>query len=397
MKQNTLVYQSFAEKLARIKAQKSYRFFKEIARDPTGYIRLLEPSGGGVESRQMLDLSSNDYLGLSFDKALHDEFREAYGLPLHGLGSASSRLLTGHFEEHAKLEQVLAESFNRAALVFNSGYHANLGILPAVADERTLIVSDELIHASIIDGIRLSKAQRRRFEHQNYQQLAHILFEAHDDPAIDKVIVVVESVYSMDGDIADLRALVRLKRQHPKVMLYVDEAHGIGVFGERGLGVAEEQGIINQIDFLVGAFGKAIASVGGYLICAPLIREYLINTMRPLIFSTNLPPLNIAWTCFAFKKMLTMHTARDNLRQLSTALRQAILDKGLDCPGQSHIVPIVYGSNQVAVNKSLAMQQAGFYVLPIRYPTVPQGQARVRVSLHAALNREQIEPLLAYC
>ena len=119
--------------------------------------------------------------------------------------------------------------------------------------------------------------------------------------------------------------------------------------------------------------------------------------MRPLIYSTNLPPVSAAWTFFTFKKMLDMRQERENLRQLSVNLRQAVLDKGLDCPGQSHIVPIVYGANQLAVNKSLAMQEAGFYVLPIRYPTVPQGQARVRVSLHAALTWEQLEPLLAHC
>lgn len=392
MEQNNSLYQYYAEELAQIQEQNNYRFFKDIERDQNGYIKL-----GEAPQPPMLDLSSNDYLGLSFDQALLDEFRESYGLPLHALGSASSRLLTGHFEEHAKLEQLLMESFGRAALVFNSGYHTNLGVLPAVADERSLIVSDELIHASMIDGIRLTKAQRQRFNHQDYDQLEQILIEAQDNAAIDRVFVVVESVYSMDGDVADLRTLVRLKAEYPKVMLYVDEAHGIGVFGERGLGVAEEQGIIDQIDFLVGAFGKAIASVGGYLICAPVIREYLINKMRPLIFSTNLPPTNAAWTFFTFKKMLSMQKERENLRQLSTDLRQAVLNKGLDCPGQSHIVPIIYGSNQLAIDKASAMQQAGFYALPIRYPTVPQGQARVRVSLHAALNWEQLEPLLRCC
>ncbi|MDO5666748.1 MAG: 8-amino-7-oxononanoate synthase [Alcaligenaceae bacterium] len=397
MEQSNSLYQSYAEELAQIKEQNSYRYFKDIARDPTGYIKLSMQPQPTSSLGLMLDLSSNDYLGLSFDSILLEEFRDSYGLPLHCLGSASSRLLTGHFEEHAKLEQLLAESFGRAALVFNSGYHANLGILPALADERSLIVSDELIHASMIDGIRLSKAQRQRFAHQDYAQLEQLLIEAENNSTIDKVFVVVESVYSMDGDIADLRALVQLKNTYPKVMLYVDEAHGIGVFGERGLGVAEDQGIIDQIDFLVGAFGKAIASVGGYLICAPVIREYLVNTMRPLIFSTNLPPINAAWTAFTFKKMLSMQKARADLRQLSMSLRQAVLDRGLDCPGQSHIVPIVYGSNQVAIDKAATMQQAGFYALPIRYPTVPQGQARVRMSLHAALSWGQLEPLLEYC
>lgn len=388
-KQINPLYQSFADELVDLKEQNSLRFFKDIERNE-GCVRF-------NASRPMLDLSSNDYLGLSFDQELLAEFREIYDLPLHSLGSASSRLLTGNFTEHVKLEQLLAESFGRAALVFNSGYHANLGILPALADERSLIVSDELIHASIIDGIRLTKARRQRFAHQDYSQLEKILLTAQNDSSIDKVFVVVESVYSMDGDIADLQHLSSLKSLYPKVMLYVDEAHGVGVYGERGLGVAEAQGVIEQIDFLVGAFGKALASLGGYLICTPLIREYLINKMRPLIFSTNLAPINAAWSFFVFRKMLGMQKERANLQRISSLLRQAVVDKGLECPGQSHIVPIVYGSNELAVQKSLTMQKAGFYVLPIRYPTVPQGQARVRISLQATLDWKQIESLLAYC
>lgn len=389
IEQSNSLYQSFADELNVLKEQDSFRFFKEIERDGES-VRL-------HGSKTMLDLSSNDYLALSADQELHAEFREAYGLPMHSLGSGSSRLLTGNFSEHVQLESLLAESFGRAALVFNSGYHTNLGILPTLTDMHSLIVSDELVHASIIDGIRLTKAQRQRFAHQDYQALERILVQAQNDSRIDRVFVVVESVYSMDGDIADLQQLLYLKSQYPKVMLYVDEAHGVGVYGERGLGVAEAQGVIEQVDFLVGAFGKALASVGGYLICAPIIREYLINKMRPLIFSTNLPPINAAWTCFTFRKMLTMQKERANLQQISSLLRQAVLAKGMACPGQSHIVPIVYGTNELAVERSLAMQSAGFYALPIRYPTVAKGQARVRVSLNAALEWSQLEPLLTSC
>ncbi len=271
----------------------------------------------------------------------------------------------------------------------------NVGILPALSDAKTLIISDELIHASMIDGIRLSKAQKQRYAHQDLEQLEQLLLAAQDNDAIDKVIVATESVYSMDGDISDLRALVALKQQYSKVMLYVDEAHAIGVYGNKGLGVAEQMQCITEIDFLVGTFGKALASVGGYLLCDAVIREYLINKMRSLIFSTAQAPINMAWTSFMFGQMQSMQSQRQNLLQISQQLKQAVLDKGLPCPTDSHIVPIIYGENQVAVDKALRMQEAGFYVLPIRPPTVAAGTARVRVCLHADLKWSQLEDLVA--
>lgn len=386
------LYQAYADRLSELKGRDQLRQFKAIRREQA-YVW----QRGASDARPLLDLSSNDYLGLASDAALMAEFSESYPLQSHALGSTSSRLLTGDFTEHQALERLLAEAFGRSVLVFNSGYHANLGILPALADEHSLIVSDELIHASMIDGIRLSKAQRQRFAHQDYDELARLLAAAQADEGVERVFVVVESVYSMDGDTADLRRLVQLKARYPKTLLYVDEAHGIGVFGERGLGVAEAQGVLSDIDFFVGAFGKALASVGGYVVCEPVIREYLINTMRPLIFSTNLPPINAAWTAFVFKKMLGMRAEREHLQQLSARLRSSLQAQGLVCPGDTHIVPVVYGANAVALQRAEAMQAAGFYVLPIRYPTVAQGQARVRLSLHAGLAWETIEPLLACC
>ena len=185
---------------------------------------------------------------------------------------------------------------------FNSGYHANTGILPAVSNAQTLILADKLVHASLIDGIRLSSAKCIRYRHNDASQLQRLVSENHNLYA--QIIIVTESIFSMDGDKADLCALVRLKKSYSNVLLYVDEAHAFGVRGEKGLGCAEEQDCINDIDFLVGTFGKAIASAGAYIVCRQVIREYLINKMRTFIFTTALPPVNIQWTAWVLQLSL---------------------------------------------------------------------------------------------
>ncbi|MGE8564635.1 MAG: 8-amino-7-oxononanoate synthase, partial [Acinetobacter bohemicus] len=240
-----------------------------------------------INGQSMLNLSSNDYLGLASDLHLREQFFDQTPNDLRVMSSSSSRLLTGNFPEYEQLEASLSQVFyGRSALLFNSGYHMNIGILPALSDARTLILADKLIHASMIDGIRLSSAKYVRYRHNDLNHLSQLLQKYHADESFDRIIVVTESIFSMDGDETDLAELVRIKQQFSKVMLYVDEAHAIGVRGEQGLGCAQQYGVINEIDFLVGTFGKALASVGGYLICHAIIRDYLINSMRPLIFST---------------------------------------------------------------------------------------------------------------
>ncbi|OUY05955.1 8-amino-7-oxononanoate synthase [Acinetobacter populi] len=381
------LYQSYADTLEQLKHKDNFRFFKEIQHH--GQYAILNGS-------TMLNLSSNDYLGLAQNEALKQQFFDLYPVETRHLTSSSSRLLTGNFPEYEQLEASLSQAFGRASLLLNSGYHMNIGILPALTDSKTLIISDELIHASIIDGIRLSKAQKQRYAHQDLAQLEQLLIQAANRDEIEKIMVVTESVYSMDGDITNLNALVALKQKYAKVMLYVDEAHAIGVYGDKGLGCAEQQNCIADIDFLVGTFGKALASVGGYLICDEIIREFLINKMRSLIFSTAQPPLNMAWTNFIFHYMQQMQDKRQHLLQISQKLKQAVLDRGLACPTDSHIIPVIYGENQIAVDKALQMQRAGFYVLPIRPPTVAEGTARVRISLDANLSWSQLEPLIAH-
>ena len=343
--------------------------------------------------KRMLNLSSNDYLGLSGNPELRAEFLATPAARWEPFSSSSSRLLTGNFPVYEALEREIARSFEReTALLFNSGYHANTGILPALADKRTLILADKWVHASIIDGILLSGAPFQRYRHNDYEQLERLLRKNATDYEI--IIIVTESLFSMDGDVADLRRLIALKRAYPHILLYVDEAHAIGVRGERGLGIAEEQDCIQEIDLLVGTFGKALASMGAYVVCSSVLRSYLINTMRPLIFSTALPPFQIAWTRFVWERIPEFSAERERLRSLSVRLAHALQGKGGEI-SQSHIIPFIVGESPDCVLKAEELRRKGFYCLPVRPPTVPKGTSRIRFSLTANMEEAEIDALIA--
>ena len=348
-----------------------------------------------ADGRHMLNLSSNDYLGLAADRQLKEEFLQTLTPDTFLPTSSSSRLLTGNFGIYEELETELATLFGtETALVLNSGYHANMGILPAVSDAQTLILADKLVHASIIDGIRLSTARCIRFRHNDLVQLERLLEQHH--ATFRQLIIVTESIFSMDGDQADLTALVRLKKRYSNVLLYVDEAHAFGVRGLRGLGCAEETGCIREIDFLVGTFGKAAASAGAYIVCRRTIREYLVNRMRTLIFTTALPPVNIAWTLFIVRRLGGFRERRIHLENISNILREALKEKGYECPSASYIVPMIVGKSSETIQKAEELQRHGFYALPVRPPTVPEGTSRIRFSLTAEIREEEVRKLVKY-
>ena len=375
----------FQQQLDNLKQQGQYRQFKQgISSQP--YLQL-----NGIE---MLNLASNDYLGLAANLQLREEFFDLTPLAERQMSASSSRLLTGNFPAYEQLETSMAQAFGRSVLLFNSGYHMNIGILPALADSKTVIIADKLVHASIIDGIRLSNTSYVRYRHNDLEHLQQLLVKYQADENIQRIIVVTESIFSMDGDETHLGALVALKQQFDKVMLYVDEAHAIGVRGEHGLGCAEQYQVIDQIDLLVGTFGKALASVGGYLVCHPLIREYLINSMRPLIFSTAQPPICMAWTHFIFQKMQEMQEERQQLASLARRCHQGIQALGYACPSSSQIVPVIIGDAAKTVAAAEYVQQKGFYVLPVRPPTVPKNTSRLRICLHQQVSPAQLQQVL---
>ena len=289
--------------------------------------------------------------------------------------------------------------------MLNSGYHANIGILPALTTLpiKTLILADKLVHASIIDGMRLSQSKLvsyRRYRHNDYKHLATFIERA--DPTIERIIIVTESIFSMDGDRADLAKLVQLKATDCRVELYVDEAHAIGILGDTGLGLAEQTNTLADIDYLVGTFGKAFASVGAYIMCDEVVKQWLINQMRPLIFSTALPPINHAWTRFILAKIPSLNEQRLHLAQLSTMISTAIPEPyrisatNQNSDYHSPIVPYILGDNALTIAKSKQLQAAGFYALPVRPPTVPANTARIRLVMNAALSSDDCQRLIAH-
>ncbi|MGL4293217.1 MAG: 8-amino-7-oxononanoate synthase [Bacteroidales bacterium] len=346
-----------------------------------------------TQGKPCVNLSSNDYLGLAADQNLRREFSELIKDEDLSFSASSSRLQTGNTTEYSLLETDIAKAYQRdSALVFTSGYHLNSGVIAALTDKHTLILADKLVHASMIDGIRLSESRCIRYPHQDYERLGKLVKE--HNTSYRNILIVTESIFSMDGDEADLAQLIRIKETYPGVMLYIDEAHAVGVRGKNGLGCCEEYDCIAKIDFIAGTFGKALGSVGAFLVCDHAISEYLINTVRPFIFTTALPPLNLAWTRFLFNKLPELGAKRNHLRHISSLLRKCIDRLGKTGLSTSHIIPFIIGDNHETNDIAQTLQKEGFYVLPIRPPTVPEGTARLRFSLHADMTEEQLARLM---
>ena len=376
---------AFKQQLEKLSTQNQYRSIPDLVHQGRYITR---------ENRKMLNMSSNDYLGLASNEKLCQSFLQQYGDNFPSFTSSSSRLLTGNFPIYTDLEQLIARHFQReSALLFNSGYHANLGLLPALTTTKSLILADKLVHASMIDGIRLSQCAFFRYRHNDYEHLKNLLEK--NAGKFDRTFIVTESVFSMDGDVSDLNYLVQLKKQFPNTYLYVDEAHAIGVYGKKGLGIAERANVIADIDLLVGTFGKALASMGAYVVCDKILKECLINQMRPLIFSTALPPFNVAWTHFIFERLPQLSKERTHLEQLSAFLRQEVEHRTQIMPSQTCIVPYILGENEATVAKAKDLQEQGYYCLPIRPPTVPKGTSRIRLSLTADMTMDEVKQFVA--
>ncbi|WP_028585784.1 aminotransferase class I/II-fold pyridoxal phosphate-dependent enzyme [Desulfogranum mediterraneum] len=348
-----------------------------------------------IDGTSYLNLAGNDYLGLATSRALLQEFMDQMNpdtlLESYGLGSTASRLMTGNTTPYGLLEQKLQQLYNReAALIFNSGYHLNIGILPALTEKQDLILADKLCHASLIDGLRLSRCKVSRYPHLDYGAIERILKRERD--RYRHVYIVTESIFSMDGDEADLARLVDIKNRH-QATLYVDDAHGVGIRGARGCGLAEEYGVMEEIELLTGTFGKAYGGQGAFVVCRQEMADYLLNTARSQIFTTGLPPISVHWLCFVLERIPQLGATRTKVAGLAEQLRTELRSQGLTTHGSSNIVPVMVGDAELAVRVAEQVCGHGFWVKAVRPPTVPAGTSRLRLSVNGSMEWEQLAPL----
>lgn len=357
-----------------------------------GLLRTLRPldspAGPRVarEGRELWNFASNDYLGLAAHPALAEAF--IAGIRDFGAGAAASRLVSGSLPPHRQLEDTLAAAKQtEAALLFSSGFATAAGSLPALAGKHDVLVLDKLCHACLIDGARLSGATLRVFPHNDVAKLDRLLKSIRARHPAARVIVVTESVFSMDGDLCPLREIVETKDRHG-ALLFLDEAHAFGVLGPAGMGLAAELGLTPRIDFQMGTFSKAAGLSGGYLATSAVWRDLLVNRARSFIYSTAPPP---ALARAAATALALIGSAEGDALRRQLRARIDLLAPGHPSP----VVPVVLGENEAALAASRRLETHGHLVPAIRYPTVPRGTARLRISLSASHPPAAVESLRA--
>lgn len=363
------------------------------------YIYAPEEEGG---EKEYYNLSSNDYLGLA-EPALQNRFLLCVDVERFLLGNPSSRLMTGNSPAYTALEETVAGLLGtEAALVLGSGFAVNTGVLPAVTQKGDMILADKLVHASLIDGLRLcgEGVEWQRFRHNDMEQLASML-ERAQGKAYGRTVVVTESLFSMDGDFAPLDILAELQQKYG-FLLYLDEAHAFGVYGpgaNEGAGLlaaynAAHPELPLRAEYHVVTFGKALASAGAAVACSRQTKELLVNRMRPLIFSTALPDITLEWTRFLLGLFPEFGPRRKRLQDLIAIVNNTLQP---EVPYRSQIIPILAGTNENALRMAAALRDEGFWTTAIRHPTVPQGEARIRVSLCAGHTPYKIEQFATLC
>lgn len=366
------MYDDYKRILEELKSHSHFRNLKNYEKKDEKYIY--------YKGKKLLNLSSNNYLNIADNQAITQEFLDNVG-NRYSFGSASARLLTGTLPVYQELEELLSSLYGKeSALLYNSGYHANVGISSALNQKGDVVFSDKLNHASIIDGMRLSDGKFFRFPHNDMHALEKLLERERKN--FNNAFIITESVFSMDGDIEDLKKIVELKKKYNCIMI-IDEAHAFGVFGEKGLGVAEELGIIDDVDLLVGTFGKAIGSMGAFVTGSKTMIDFLINKSRSFIFSTALPPINIAFSKWIIETQISKTAQK----------RKNMLNLAKNFGSQSHIIPVVIGENKDTVDLCEVLFHNGYFTLPIRPPTVPVGTSRLRLSLTADIREEELQTL----
>lgn len=344
-----------------------------------------------VSGREYVNFAANDYLGLAGDSRLADAARQA--IHESGWGAGASPLIVGHTAEHARLERRLADfEGTAAALVFPSGYAANVATIAALAGPGDAIFSDALNHASIVDGCRLSRAAVHVYRHVDLADLADQLRATND---ARRRLIVTDSLFSMHGDLAPLPQLAELAERH-EAMLLIDEAHATGVLGPNGRGVAELKDVEEGVHVRVGTLSKALGCHGGFVSGSRRLVDWLVNRARAYVFSTAAPVANAAAACAALDIVAAEPQRRQRVLALAERLRQELSRQGWDTgPSASQIVPIFVGESAAALQLAARLRDRGLWVPAIRPPTVPQGQACLRISLSFAHSNEMVERLIS--
>ena len=373
----------FARFLQEKKESHTLRRLAPVAQKKDATVALVSPGTGPC-----LDFSSNDYLGLSRHPQVLRAAADA--LERFGAGAGAARLMSGDLVLHHELEERLARvKETEAALLFGSGYLANIGIIPALVGRQDAIFADRLVHASIIDGCRLSGARVYRYRHNDCDHLTFLLTK--NRPRHPNALLITESVFSMDGDMAPLAELVRLKEQHD-CLLMVDEAHAFGVFGRKGGGLLEEAGCANSVDIAMATLGKALGSYGAFVAVTGRMKEYLINRARSFIFSTGLPPASTAAALAALDHVAADALPRKRLFANSRFLKEQLKKLGVaGHQSPSQIIPVPVGASETALALALCLREQGIFATAVRPPTVPDNTARLRLSVTSLFEADDLQ------
>jgi len=379
----------FAEQLKALRAAALDRHLFEISSSQGPEIQIV--------GRRLINFSSNDYLGLANDPRLRGAATAA--INEFGVGAGASRLISGTQSPHVRLERALAEWKGAdAALCFNTGYAAALGTIPALVTKIDVVLLDKLCHASLIDGAKLSGAILRIFPHNNLRKLENHLEWTRREHAGKRVLILTESVFSMDGDRAPLRELVQLKKQYG-ALLMLDEAHAVGVIGPNGRGLAAAENVSDDVDVHMGTLSKALGTSGGYICGSHDLIECLINRARCFIYSTAPPPAIVAAALAAVNFLSSSEGEErrvllwERIRLMRELLSPLTSYVSRSAHSGSAIFPLIVGDEQAALDLAAALKNEGFLVPAIRYPTVAKGSARLRITVTAAHQEDHIRSL----
>ena len=380
--------QFLKQEIERLKRLGLYRNLKKIV----GHI----DTTVSIDGKEVILLSSNNYLGIATHPKLKDAAVSA--LKEYGTGACASRLISGNMEIHEELEKRIAKFKEcQSAIVFPTGYMANIGVITSLASKGDLILSDELNHASIIDGCRLSGAEIKVYPHKDVEKLKKILSQGNAFSSKDihkKRLIVTDGIFSMDGDIAPLPEILGIARKEDALVM-VDDAHATGVLGENGKGTAEHFGLTDGNLIHMGTFSKALGSMGGYIAGSKVIIEYLKNNARPFIYSTALPPSVCASSIAAIDLLEKEPSIRTRLWRNIARFRKGLINLGYNMmESQTQIIPILIGDTSLTMEFARAIFEKGVYAPGIRPPTVPEGKSRIRTSLMASHTDEQIDRVL---